>query len=185
MLYLTDLKPGVSFIFNNEPYQVVYSEHSKQGRGGAIMRTKIKNLLTGAMFDRTFKGNESFDEAEIERTKAQFLYKDSANFFFMDPVSFDQFSLTENQIGTNKNYLKDGLDVEILYFQNKPININLPIKLDLKVTYTEPGFRGDTQSTTYKPATLETGYELQVPLFIKEGDIIKVDTRTGEYIERA
>jgi len=185
MLYLTDLKPGANFIFNNEPHQVVTSEHSKQGRGGAIMRTKIKNLLSGAMFDRTFKGNEEFDEAEIERKKAQFLYKEKNDYFFMDPESFDQFSLTENQIGESKNFLKDGLDTEIIYFENKPINVNLPIKLDLKVTYTEPGFKGNTQSATTKPATLETGTEVQVPLFIKIGDIIRIDTRSGQYVERA
>lgn len=185
MLYLTDLKPGATFIFNNEPYQVITSEHSKQGRGGAIMRTKIKNLLTGAMFDRTFKGNENFDEAEIERKKAQFLYKDGTEYFFMDPTSFDQFSLSEDQIRNNKNFLKDGLDTEILYYQDKPLSINLPIKLDLKVTYTEPGFKGNTQSATTKPATLETGAEVQVPLFIKIGDIIRIDTRTGDYVERS
>lgn len=185
MLYITDLKPGATFLFNNIPHQVMYSEHSKQGRGGAIMRTKIKNLLTGAIFERTFKGNEAFEEAEIEKKKAQFLYKETNNYYFMDPVSFDQFSLSDTQLGNNKDFLKEGLETEILYFANKPININLPIKIDLKVTYTEPGFKGNTQSTTTKPATLETGSQIQVPLFVKIGDIIKVDTRSGEYLERA
>jgi elongation factor P len=184
MLYLTDLKPGASFIYNNDPHEVVSSEHSKQGRGGAIMRTRIQNLITGALFDRTFKGNESFEEAEIEKKKAQFLYKEGTNYCFMDPNSYEQFSLSEDQIGNKKNFLKEGAEIEILYFQNKPINISLPIKMDFKVTYTEPGFKGNTQSATTKPATLETDHKVQVPLFVKIGDIIKIDTRTGQYLER-
>jgi elongation factor P len=185
MLSLTDLRPGTTFIYNNEPHLVVSSEHSKQGRGGAIMRTRIQNLFTGALFDRTFKGNEDFDEAEIERKKAQYLYKEGSIFNFMDNATYEQFTLTETQIGEKKNYLKDGTAIEILYFDNKPINVNLPIKIDLKVTYTEPGFKGNTQSDTTKPATLESGAEVQVPLFVKIGDIITVDTRYGTYIGRA
>lgn len=184
MLYLTDLKPGATFIYNNDPHEVVSSEHSKQGRGGAIMRTRIQNLITGALFDRTFKGNESFEEADIEKKKAQFLYKEGTDYSFMDPNSYEQFSLSEEQIGSKKNFLKEGAEIEILYFQNKPINISLPIKMDFKVTYTEPGFKGNTQSATTKPATLETDYKVQVPLFVKIGDIIKIDTRTGGYLER-
>lgn len=184
MLYLTDLKPGVTFIYNNDPHEVINSEHSKQGRGGAIMRTKLQNLLTGALFDRTFKGNESFEEAEIEKKKTQFLYSKGSDYSFMDPVSFEQFSLNADQIGSKKNYLKDGAEIELVYFQDKPINISLPIKMNFKVTYTEPGFKGNTQSATTKPATLETNATVQVPLFVKIGDIIKVDTRTGEYVER-
>ena len=185
MLYITDLKPGVAFVYNNDPHQVISSEHSKQGRGGAIMRTKLQNLLTGALFDHTFKGNENFEEAEIERKDAQFLYKEDENYYFMDSDNFEQFFLSSTQLGIKKNYLKDGTKTEILNFQGKPININLPIKINLKVTYTEPGFKGNTQSTTTKPATLETGAETQVPLFIKIDDIITIDTRTGDYIGKA
>jgi len=185
MLSITDLKVGETFVYNNQPHIVVGSEHSKQARGGAIMRTKIKNLITGAIKDKTFKGNENFSEAEIEYKKAEYLYKDNGEYYFMDSNNFEQFSLNSFQIGQNKNYLKDGIKVDIVYFQGKPININLPIKLDFEVTYTEPGFKGDTQSTTFKPAKLETGLEVQVPLFIRIGDIIKLDTRNGKYIERA
>lgn len=184
MLSLTDLKTGVNFLLDNQPHQVLSAQHSKQGRGGAIMRTKIKNLFSGTIIERTFKGNKEFEEAEIEQRKAQFLYKEGANYYFMDSASFEQFSFSEQQIGQNKNYLKEGLEVEILNFQGQPINLNLPIKINLQVTYTEPGFKGNTQSATFKPATLETGVQIQVPLFIKVGDIIRVDTRTGEYIER-
>jgi len=185
MLYLTDLRTGAIFIYNNDPHQVVYSEHSKQGRGGAIMRTRLLNLLNGALFEHTFKGNESYEEAEIERKKAQFLYKDTSGFNFMDSKTFEQFSLNQTQIGSKHNFLKEDIEVEILSFNGQPININLPIKMDFKVTYTEPGFKGNTQSATTKPAKIETGAEIQVPLFIKIGDIIKIDTRTGKYIERA
>jgi len=185
MVYLTDLKPGVAFIYNNAPHQVMTSEHSKQGRGGAIMRTRLQNLLTGAIFEHTFKGNEEFDEAEIENKKAQYLYKENSNYFFMDLNSFEQFSLSFEQIKSKINFLKEGMELEIVTYNNNPINIKLPIKMDFKVIYTEPGFKGNTQSATTKPAKIETGSEIQVPLFIKIGDIIKVDTRSSEYIERA
>jgi len=185
MIYLTDLKPGAVFIYNNAPHKVLTSEHSKQGRGGAIMRTRLENLITGALFEHTFKGNESFPEAEIERKNAQFLYKEGTDFNFMDSKSFEQFSISEQQLGHKRNYLKEGIEIEILYFQSKPININLPIKMNFKISYTEPGFKGNTQSATTKPATLESGAEVQVPLFIKIGDTIVVDTRSGEYLGRA
>jgi len=185
MLSITELKPGVVFELEGNPYIVTGSEHSKHGRGGAIMRTKIKNLLTGAIIDRTFKGSDNFEEIDLERKKAQFLYKENDEYFFMDTVTFEQFPLTASQVGENKDFLKEGLEIETIYYDNKPISINLPIKLDLKVTYTEPGFKGNSASSTTKPATLETGAQINVPLFIKIGDLVKVDTRDGSYVERA
>lgn len=185
MLSITELKPGVVFKFEENPYVVTSSEHSKHGRGGAIMRTKIKNLFTGAIIDRTFKGSDNFEEIDLERKKAQFLYKEDESYFFMDSTSFEQFSLTGLQVGENKNFLTESLEIETIYYDNKPINIILPIKLNLTVTYTEPGFKGNSASATTKPATLETGAEVQVPLFIKIDDIVTVDTRDGSYVERA
>lgn len=185
MLSLTDLKPGAAFELEGQPYLILYSEHSKLGRGGAIMRTKIRNLLSGAIIERTFKGSDNFPEADLDYKKAQYLYKDGNDYFFMDLETFEQFFLPADQIGENKNYLKEEAEAEIIFYRNKPINLKLPLKMDFKVTYAEPGFKGDTASTTTKPATLETGAQIQVPLFIKIGDIIRVDTRTGEYVERA
>lgn len=184
MLHITDLRNGTVFGMDGKPYLVVYSEHSKQGRGGAIMRTKIKDLISGAIFDKTFKGSDSFDEVEIERKKCQYLYKESKECFFMDNTTFDQFFLSHEVVGDKINYLKEGMEAIIILFENKPISVDVPIKVTLEVKYTEPGFKGNTQSTTTKPATLETGAEIQVPLFVGIGDRIVVDTRDGSYVER-
>ena len=185
MLNINDLKVGTKFIYNDAPQVVVYSEHSKQGRAGAVLRCKFKNLITGGTIEHTFAGAEKVDEANLENRKAQFLYRDGNQFFFMDPVSFEQFELPKHQIADLANFLKDGEEVDILYFEGNPINIQLPIKMKFKITYTEPGFKGNTATNVLKPATIETGAEVKVPIFCKEGDEIVVDTRTGEYVERA
>lgn len=185
MLNLTDLKPGVTMELDGEPYLILTSQHTKMGRGGAIIRTKIKNLGTGAIIDKTFKGAETFPSADLQKKKAQYLYSNENRFYFMDTQNFEQFALPEKQIAENKNYLNEGTEVEIVYWHDKPISLSLPIKMAFRVTYAEPGFRGNTASSTTKPATIETGFQTQVPLFIKTGDMIRIDTRTGEYIERA
>lgn len=185
MLSINDLKIGTKIIFNQEPHQVIYTEHSKLGRGGGILRTKIKNLISGATLEKTFAGAEKIQEAELETKKAQYLYKDTENFYFMDAANFEQFSILSSKLGKTANFLKEGAEVDILYFQNLPINVQLPIKITLEVTYTEPGFKGNTASTVLKPATLETGAQINVPLFIKDGDKIVIDTRTSVYVERA
>lgn len=184
MLDINDLKLGTRIIFNDQPYVVVFSQHSKLGRGGGILRSKIKNLIDGSTIDHTFAGAEKIEAAELETKKAQFLYGDGENFNFMDSSSFEQFSMTKKQLGDVIKFLKDGSEVDLLYFNNEPINIQLPIKMSFKVTYTEPGFKGNTASTVTKPATIETGAQVNVPLFIKENDNIVLDTRTGEYVER-
>jgi len=142
-------------------------------------------LTNGTILEKTFAGAERIEEAELETKKAQYLYKDETNFYFMDSKNFEQFSLSSGQIGKLKDFLQESADVDILYFDSNPININLPLKISLEITYTEPGFKGNTASTVTKPATLETGAQIHVPLFIKEGDKIIVDTRTGQYVERA
>ncbi len=184
MLKLTDLKPGIIFKFENNPYIVITSEHSKSGRGGAIMRTKIKNLKTKAIVSRTYKGSDSFEEIELERKKSQFLYREKNKLHFMDLENFDQFEIEKNQLGSDIDYLKEAENINIIFYQGTPISIDMPIKVNLKVEYTEPGFKGNTQSTTFKPARLETGAEIEVPLFININDIIVVDTRSGNYVER-
>ena len=198
MLNINDLKIGTKIIFNGEPFEVRFSQHSKLGRGGGILRAKIKNLRDGGIIEHTFAGKEKIEEAELETKKAQFLYRDPPaggdNFHFMDSATFEQFSLSHSQIGDVARFLKDGENVDILYFSaqgrsasggnDEPINVQLPIKIKLEVTYTEPGFKGNTASTVTKPATLETGAQINVPLFIKEGDVIVLDTRTGEYVAR-
>jgi len=184
MLDINDLKLGTKIIFNGAPYVVAFSQHSKLGRGGGILRSKLKNLIDGSTIDHTFAGAEKIESAELKTKKAQFLYGDGENYNFMDSSSFEQFSMTKKQLGDIVNFLKDGSEVDLLYFDDKPINIQLPIKISFKVTYTEPGFKGNTASTVTKPATIETGAQVNVPLFIKENDNIIIDTRTGQYVER-
>ncbi len=184
MLSINDLKIGSKIIFNDQPMVVVFSQHSKLGRGGGIMRTKLRNLISGTIIEKSFAGAEKLEEAELETKKAQYLYHDTNGYYFMDSATFEQFSLAKNQLDKTADFLKEGGEVDIVYFDDKPININLPIKMTFEVTYTEPGFRGNTATNVLKPATLETGTQIQVPLFIKTGDKIVIDTRTGEYVER-
>jgi len=186
MIYsLTDLKTGVVINLFGEPYQVLESQHSKLGRGGALMRTKLKNLKSGEIIEKTFKGEEQIQPASIDKKKAQFLYHEGPLSYFMNQESFEQFTLTKDQIGKKADFLKEGQVVEINYFENIPLGLEMPIKGQFKVQKTEPGLKGDRVSAGTKPAILETGAKVMVPLFIKEGDLIIVNTQTGEYVERA
>lgn len=185
MLGITDLKTGVVFVYKGDPYQVISHEHSKMGRGGAVLRVKIRNLRSGAVIDETFKGSDKFEEAEIGRRKVQYLYASGANLAFMDQETYEQLELPRTTAGQQVNYLAEGAEAEILIFDDKPIGISLPIKVTLTVTETTPGFKGDTAARSYKPATLETGATVQVPFHIKPGDKIVIDTRTGDYVGRA
>jgi elongation factor P len=184
MLSISDLNPGTAIIFNNQPHVVTWREHAMMGRGGGFVRTKLKNLVNGASLENTFKGNDKIQEADLSRSQAQFLFFEGQNPVFMDTTTFDQFTIPREQIGVSAQFLTDGMTVDVLSYENKPMTITLPIKIELKVTYTEPGFKGNTASNTTKPATLETGAQIGVPLFINQGDIIRVDTRDGTYIER-
>ena len=184
MLTINDLKPGVIITWRNQPYEVIFAEHSKLGRGGAILRTKLKNLVNSAIIEQVFKGADKVEEANVVSKPAQYLYQDQDNLVFMENASFEQISLSKKFLGEKIKFLKDGAIVDLIYINNQPVSIRLPIKVDLKVTYTEPGFKCNTQSATTKPATLETGAQIQVPLFINNGDLIRVDSRTGSYVER-
>jgi len=185
MLSITDLKTGVVIDIDGAPFEVVKYQHTKLGRGGAILRTTLKNLITGANVDKTFRGDDKFNPADISQKKAQFLYEENSNFTFMDTVSFEQFPIKQEVLNTNANYLVEGQEVNIKYFNNQPIDIELPLKMPFKVTQAEPAVKGDSVSNPTKNAVIETGMQVKVPLFIKVGDIILVDTRSGAYIERA
>lgn len=185
MLNITDLKTGTNIIFQGDPFVVMSYEHSKLGRGGAIMRTKLKNIISGAIIDYTFKGNEKIEAADIMRRKSQYLYRQGEGYHFMDISTFDQFELPKTVIGHQADFLKEGENIDVLALGEKPININLPIKVELEVAETEPGVRGDTaQGSVTKPAILETGAKINVPIFVKVGDIVRVNTESGEYVER-
>ena len=184
MLNISDIKVGTIMQFRGSPHEAIFVEHSKQGRGGAILRTKLRNLENGAIIENTFKGADRVDEANLTYKKAQFLYSEGDKLVFMDNNTFEQSELSKATVGTSANYLKEETSVDLVVINGNVVNARLPIKVDLKVTYTEPGYKGNTQSTAFKPATLETGAEIQVPLFIDNGEMIRVDTRTGTYVER-
>lgn len=185
MFSLTEIKLGTLIKINNEPYVVIRSDHHKMGRGGAVLKTKLKNLITGNVLEKTFQGNDKAEEASTEEKTANYLYKDQAEAHFMDNESFEQFSIALEQLGEMVKWVKDGTDVKVLYFENKPVSVKLPPKVNLKVISTPPGVKGNTVSNVTKLATLETGAEIPVPMFINEGDEIRVNTGTGEYAERA
>lgn len=185
MIGITDLKTGVFFELDNTPYQVVIASHSKMGRGGAVVKAKVRNLLNGAVLDKTFKGSDQFEEADISRRRGQFLYFDGQDAAFMEDETYEQHQIAIDRIAESKPYLVEGMELDLVIYNGSLIALNLPPKVDLTVTYTEPGIKGDTQGSATKPATMETGLVVQVPLFIKEGDRIKVDTRDGSYEERA
>ncbi|MFH0872173.1 MAG: elongation factor P [bacterium] len=184
MIACNDLRPGTRFLLDGAVYQVIEYQHHKPGKGGAMVRTKLRNLKTGATVDRTFRPEEKFPLAEIEERKLQFLYRQGEAFHFMDTSNYEQLSLPSSQLGSAPNYLKEGAIISIQFHHQEPVEVLLPIFVELQVTKSDPGIRGDTASGGSKPATLETGMVIQVPLFIEEGDIVKVDTRTGSYSER-
>lgn len=184
MLGITDLKVGTFFELDSAPHQVLAAEHSKMGRGGAVLRTKVRNLRTGATYDRTFQGSDSFPEADVTRRKGQFLYTDDTGATFMENDTFEQYVLGTTQAADIAGYLKEGLEVDLVLYDGSLLAVQVPAKVDLAVTYTEPGFKGDTQSTVTKPATLESGLEVKVPLFINQGDTVRISTQTGAYVER-
>lgn len=180
-----ELRVGVTFEMDNSVYKVIEYQHVKPGKGGAFVRTKIKNVMTGAVIDKTFSNpSEKFQGAEIEKQNMQYLYADGDLYYFMNTDNYEQIPLTKEQLGDTLKYIKENMSVSILSYKNKIFAVEPPLFVELEVTYTEPGFSGNTSSSTTKPATVETGTTINVPLFINIGDIIKIDTRTGEYMER-
>lgn len=185
MIFSNDLRPGNKIELDGTPFLVVEYQHHKPGKGGAMVRTKLRNLRTGALIDRTFRPDEKLSPASLEERQAQFLYRQGETHIFMDVNTYEQFAVTETQLGEAGAYLKEEMEVTILFYREEVIAVDLPIAVELTVAETDPGVRGDTASGGSKPAKLETGAVVQVPLFIDVGTRIRVDTRTGTYIARA
>jgi elongation factor P len=185
-LSVTELRKGAIFAEDGTPFLVLEYTHTKVGRGNANIKVKVRNLRTGAVMAKSFVSGASVEEAEVNRRGAQYLYSDSENAFFMDPKSFDQFSLLRQGFaGQAIPFMKEGAEVALVYFRGEPLSVEIPLKVNLKVAETGPSEKGDTRSSATKEAVLETGYKLQVPMFIKTGDTIRVNTETGKYVERA
>lgn len=180
----TDLKKGVICQLDGQPYRVIDYSQKVMGRGGSIVNVKLKSLINGAVIPKTFKGQEKIEPAEVTNKTVQYLYNDGTTYFFMDPASFEQFELVAELVGGANDYIREGDELSLQFFGDRVINVELPKNVYLKVTYTEDVVKGDTTSNVLKNATLETGLEVKVPAFIKTGDIISVDTATGEYRER-
>ena len=185
MINAGDLRSGATIERSGELYEVLGFAHVKQGRGTAFVRAKFKNLTTGAVTEETFRPEEKFGRVRIERAQAQYLYRDGDNYVVMDATTFDQFPVTPAMLGDAVNYLKENDTLFLLRFDSRILGVELPTAMELEVTHTEPGFKGDTANAAFKPATLETGLVIDVPLFVNTGDRVRVDTRSARYIERA
>ena len=179
-----DLRNGTTFELDNNVFRVVEFQHVKPGKGAAFVRVKMKNVITGAVIERTFNPSEKLQGAEIEKKDMQYLYSDGDLYYFMDNSTYDQIPLNESQIGDALKYIKENMNVTMLSFKGNVFAVEPPMFVELEVTYTEPGFSGNTTTTSGKPATLENGLEISVPLFVEIGDKIRIDTRTGQYMER-
>ena len=184
MLESGDLKKGAKIEIDGEPYILVQFEFVKPGKGQALYKCKLKNMVTGVQFDRTFRSGEKFKQPDLDEQEMEYLYAEGDQFCFMNMTTYVQEYLTEEQLGEAKDFLKENTVCNILLFEGRPIGISLPIFINLKVEETEPWVKGDTASGDSKPATLETGFVLQVPPFIEKGELLKIDTRTGAYVER-
>lgn len=184
MLSLNEIKLGKVLEINDEPFVVLKTDHHKMGRGGAVLKVKLKNLISGSVLEKTYQGNDKAEEARTETKKANFLYKDQDSAYFMDNSSFEQFSLPLEDMGEQEKFLKEETNVDVLYFNDNPVTVSLPIKMDFKVVSAPPGVKGNSSGNVSKQVEIETGAKITVPLFINEGDIIRINTETGEYAER-
>lgn len=184
MYETSDIRKGLKIQIDGDPYVVVDFQFVKPGKGTAFTRTKIKNVLTGAVLERTFRTGEKLEPANIEEREMQFLYQEGTNYHFMDTTSYEQIFIPEEDVGENAKFMPDNINVTVMLFNERPVGVTLPNFVELEVTHTEPGIKGDTASGATKPATLSTGAVINVPLFIEEGETLKIDTRTSEYIER-
>ncbi len=185
MITAGDFKKNITIEWDGGVWNIVDFQHVKPGKGAAFVRTKIKNVMTGAVVERTFNPTDKMPRAIIETKEMQYLYNDGDLYYFMDPETYEQMPLGKDAVEDAIVFVKENTNVTIRYFKGQPFSVEAPNFVELEVTKTEPGFKGDTASNTFKPATCETGYELMVPLFINIGDVIKIDTRNGEYLSRA
>jgi elongation factor P len=180
----SQFKNGLRIELDGDPFAITYFQHVKPGKGGAFVRTKVKNLLTGRSQDKTFRAGEKVELADVEDKKMQYLYRDGDSLVLMDNESYDQIPVPAEVVGDALNYLQENAEVMVFFWRGKPVNVGIPSFVEALVAQTDPGMKGDTASGATKPATIETGAVVQVPLFIKEGEKIRVDTRTGDYVER-
>jgi elongation factor P len=184
MISATDLRKGATFEYEGDLYRVLEYQHSFIGRGSANVKVKLRNLETGATIERVFRADERFEEVRLEMREVQYLYTDGDLYYFMDTETYEQPALSAEALGERVHYLKEGLTLHISMHEGRPVEVELPVTVDLEVTQTDPGIKGDTATGATKKATLETGLVVQVPLFVEGGDIVRVDTRTGEYLTR-
>jgi elongation factor P len=181
---MNEIKLGKVISLNNDPYQVVFTQHIKVARGGAVLKTKLKNLVTGNTLEKSFSGADTAEEADLQRRQANFLYKQGEDFFFMDNEDFEQFQFAADVLGNFSNYLSEGQTVDVLIFNGQPVSVDLPAKVVLEVSSAPDGIKGNSSGAATKAVILETGLQIRTPMFIKSGDKIKINTETGEYVER-
>ncbi len=179
-----ELRKGTKLEIDGEPYLIVDFEFSKPGKGQALYRCRLKNMITGNQFDRTYRSGDKFNAADLEEQGMQYLYNDGENYHLMNMSSYEQLEMSVEAVGDASSFLTENLVVNVLLFQGRPIGLTLPNFVELKIVKSDPGIKGDTASGATKPATLETGHIIQVPLFVEEGEIVRIDTRTGQYVER-
>ncbi len=184
MYSVSDLRKGLTITIDDDPYVVVAFEFAKPGKGQALYRTRLRNMLTGGVVDRTYRSGETLEPARLDQRSMQYLYKDDHNYYFMDNDTYEQIAIPSSAMGDAKNYLVDNLSVEILFFRGTAIGVEPPTFVNLRVTEAMPWAKGDTSGADSKPITVETGYELRAPPFVEEGDLIQIDTRTGAYVTR-
>jgi elongation factor P len=185
MISTADFRNGLVVLMDKELMEIVDFQHVKPGKGGAFVRTKFKNVLTGRVLEKTFRSGEKMEQARLEERTWQYLYNDGDLYHFMDPESFEQTAIGPDTVGDNKLWLKENNNANLVFYDGRVIKLNLPFTVNLTITQCDPGIQGDRATGGTKPATLETGATVQVPLFVNEGETIRVDTRTGQYIERA
>jgi elongation factor P len=180
----SEFRKGLKILVENEPFVIVDFQHVKPGKGGAFVRTRVKSLIAGNVLDKTFRSGDKFEVPDMEEKQMQFLYKESADYHFMDENTYEQIFLDEKSLGDTKNYLKEGMVATILFYKGNTLGVDIQNFVELLVAQTEPGIKGDTAQNATKPAMLETGYTINVPLFVEEGDTVRIDTRTGSYMDR-
>jgi elongation factor P len=185
MISAGDFRNGVTFDMDGNVFQIIEFQHVKPGKGAAFVRTKIRNVITGGVTERTFNPSDKYPSAFVERREMQYLYNDGGLYYFMDNESYENVPIGEDKLGDAFRFVKENMDVKVLSYKGNIFGLEPPMFVELQVTQTDPGFKGDTATNVTKPAILETGTEIRVPLFINEGDMIRIDTRTGEYMERA
>ena len=185
MASTSDFRVGMVIIYNDELYKIIEYQHAKVGRGGALVKTKLKSIITGRVISNTFRGGEKVEEARIEAREMEYLYSDGMNYYFMDKETYEQMPISESVIGDSMDLIKENQTVKVLLYKDNPVGMELPTTVILKIKHAEPGVKGDTATSVTKPVTLETGLIVDVPIFINEGEEIKIDTRNKKYVSRA